>query len=815
MSFHKTAVTFLVLALVAVTSGCWIPLPEETAIVVEVFDAQGGPVDGVSFLLDSAGTIVTGTQLNEGQIFESLTVEGIHTLQLETSSLIDPQGGMGWIPLASQISGELVPLSFGNRPYAGASDVLLVPVNKGEITVVSIYLDDALESPADNQWLTDGSNSSAFRPDNNTDEFQDSPQPMFWWRQDPSLGTTVITTFQLWEDDDTDTRYPLGIVDHVQYGSAMDPSNVSYQAPDWQVPLAGIQRAEASPTANQVFVWSSQANETPVKYDLYYAPTSHWNGSDLESNPVLRDLSGGVTNGSAIRFSVGNGTSNGGLILKNGVPYTYALAARDGSSNLDTVSAGTPRGERIATPREENNLLGDVTGFAITDTTAGGSLSLEFNCQFDDSLRIYVAPGTEFGARPFDPRFIRDEILCTGTPTQYDLYYLLNGITYSVGVEPFDSAGNIGTASSVIAGRPVSNPADSGSPGFLGTPLVVDTAGLGPGEVRLTVAAVADSAAQSPVIRRVYWAPASWTSTEEAMPFFELPAASTYATVLTNIPSGVPYNYVVRAIDSYGNSAIGDTQATLVESDTVGPTWISDDQTFYSTFSYSAGSTVWPLGASWSYDGFALGRDPGQGAGEYVWRVLQENPDRGITRASKLGAFYTYSGYYYASTESSSLDMSQSGSGRPGGGPSPTVAHQNVFSFIESGVLTADVMGTPFDSGDSSGYRQRSAATFSGSLAAGDSAANQLRILYNTDEDGVAVVSQETGGGYLGILRVLAVNKQLPLPTAEPHLQGKEFQLSYFTDAPDDLVTFPIPLFGGGVYFSGTLDEPDYMDPLW
>jgi hypothetical protein len=648
MSLHKTAATFLVLALAAFTSGCWIPLPEETAIVVEVFDARGGPVNGVSFRLDASDTVTTGTQISEGQVFTSLSVAGNHTLQLETDSLVDPQGGLGWIPLASQFSDELVPLSFGNRPYAGASDVLLVPVNKGEITVVSIYLDDALESPADNQWLTDGANASGFRVDNNTDEFQDNPKPTFWWRQDPSLGATVITTFQFWEDDDADTRYPLGIVDHVQYESAMNPLDVNYQAPDWQVPLAGIQRAESASTANQVVVWSSQATETPVKYDLYYAPTSYWNGSDLESNLVLRDLSGRVTDGSAIRFSVGIGTSNGGLVLKNGVPYTYALAARDGWSNLDTVAPGTPRGERMATPGEGNNLLEDVSGFAITDTTAGGSLSFEFNCAFGDSLRIYAAPGTEFGARPFDPRFIKDEISCVGTPTQYDLDYLLNGVNYSVGVEPFDSAGNIGTASSVINGRPVPNPADSGFPGFLGTPLVIDNAGLGPGEVRLTVAAVADSADQSPVIRRVYWAPASWTSAEEAMERVDLSATPQTSIVLTDIPSGVPYNYVVRAIDAYGNSAISGSQVTLVESDTVGPTWASDDQAFYSTFNYAAGSTVWPLGVSWNYDGFALGRDPAQGNGEYIWRIIQENPDRGITRASKLGAFYTYSGYYYA-----------------------------------------------------------------------------------------------------------------------------------------------------------------------
>ncbi|MDT8396437.1 MAG: hypothetical protein RRA32_08350, partial [bacterium] len=83
------------------------------------------------------------------------------------------------------------------------------------------------------------------------------------------------------------------------------------------------------------------------------------------------------------------------------------------------------------------------------------------------------------------------------------------------------------------------------------------------------------------------------------------------------------------------------------------------------------------------------------------------------------------------------------------------------------------------------------------------------------DEDGVAVVSGEQGGGgFLGIIKVQAVNKQRPLPTAEPHLQGKELQLSYF-ETDNDLATWPIPLFGGGIYYFGTLDEPDYQDPLW
>ncbi|MDT8395831.1 MAG: hypothetical protein RRA32_05190, partial [bacterium] len=425
MSSHKPAIMALLLTLAATTAGCCIPLPEETAIVVEVFDARGGPVNGVSFILDGSDTVITGTQFSYGQVFKSLSVAGPHDLQMEMDSLTDPQGGTGWVPLASQLSGELVPRPFGKRPFAGGSDILDVPVNKGEITVVSIYLDDLLKSPADNQWLTDGSNPSGFRAGNDTDEFRDSPEPVFWWRQDPSMGVTVDFTVQLWEDDDTDTRYPLGIADHVQYGAAMNPANAAYQAPDWQVPLAGIQRAESASTVNQVVLWASQAFDgagTPATaYDLYYAPASHWNGSDLESNPVLRDLSYSI-DGSAARFQVGIGTLNDGLVLKNGVPYTFALAARDEASNLDTVTAGTPRGERMAAPREEGNTLGSVSGLVVTDNPDGGTLTVAFNCAPSDSLRIYAAPSGAFNTRPFDPRFVREEISCPGS-SPHDIEY--------------------------------------------------------------------------------------------------------------------------------------------------------------------------------------------------------------------------------------------------------------------------------------------------------------------------------------------------------------------------------------------------------
>ena len=440
----------------AVISGCWIPLPEETAIVVEVLDGQGNPVDGVSLLLDGTDTIVTGSQNNEGQVFVSLNQEGDHTIQLDTATLIDPQGGIAWMPLAYQISGDVSALAFTNKPFVGSNDVLIIPVNDDEITVATFYLDDILKSPRDNQWLTDGLDPGNPYRTANTDEFLANPRPVFWWRQDPSLGETVNFTFQLWEDDDGDTRYPLGVMNEADY------------------------------------------------------------------------------------------------------------------------------------------------------------------------------------------------------------------------------------------------------------------------------------------------------------------------------------------------SAFSKT-----------PAWEEANQAMFSTVVYSSGSTVWPLGWTYAYAGSPLGTAPPEG--EYVWRVIQENPVRGVIVETKLSAFYTYSGYYYASTESGSLNMSS---------PSTNADHRDAFNFVEAAILSADVMGTLFDSTDSAGYRQRTAAQYSSSLGAGSGTTNQLSIHYITDEDGQAVVSPEVGGGYLGILRIVTTNKQRPLPTPEPHLQGKEFLMSYFTD-DDQFVTFPVPLFGGNIFYLGTLDDPDYQDPLW
>jgi hypothetical protein len=186
----------------------------------------------------------------------------------------------------------------------------------------------------------------------------------------------------------------------------------------------------------------------------------------------------------------------------------------------------------------------------------------------------------------------------------------------------------------------------------------------------------------------------------------------------------------------------------------------------------------------------------------------QSNSGTGVSRKTKLGAFYIWSGYYYASTESALPVMADS---------SENVRHRDVFSFIESGIASADVMGDPFDSSHPGGYRQRTTALFTGALASASTTINNLAIFYNTDEDGQALVFPATIGnisGYAGNLRIRAVNKQPPSPKLKPYLQNKEFRMSYFTGT-DALVTDPEPSYGGSIYYLGTLEEPDFEDPRW
>jgi hypothetical protein len=451
----------LLIASLVVISGCWIPLAEETAMVVEVFDAQGGPVDGVNLLLDSSDTIVTGSQRDAGQVFVSLSQEGDHTIQLDTATLIDPQGGVGWMPLAYQVSGDISALAFTNKPFVGSSDVLVVPVNKGEITVVTFYLDDILKSPMDNQWLTDGLDTSNDYRTTDTNEFTNSPTPTFWWKQDPSLGETVNFTFQLWRDDDGDTRYPLGVINDSNY-------NAFSKTPDWE-----------------------------------------------ESNQAM-----------------------------------------------------------------------------------------------------------------------------------------------------FDSV------------------------------------------------------------------------------------------------------------------------------------------------AYSSGSTVWPLGWTYAYAGSPLGTTPPEG--EYVWRVIQENPVRGVSTATKLSAFYTYSGYYYASTESGGLDMS-------GTGPSANAKHRDIFSMID-GATPAGVMETPFDTASTNRYRQRTAAQYSDSLAAGFGTANQISVFYPTDAEGkVSVSSLLLNDNIVAFLDVLLQNKESLISPSPPHMQGKTVRLAYESHSGDQIVPYSDVdrFWSEDIFYLGQLIDEDYQDPLW
>lgn len=209
------------------------------------------------------------------------------------------------------------------------------------------------------------------------------------------------------------------------------------------------------------------------------------------------------------------------------------------------------------------------------------------------------------------------------------------------------------------------------------------------------------------------------------------------------------------------------------------------------------------MGWTYDYNGFALKQDPAVNQGEYVWRVKQDDAVAS-TIDSKLGAFYAYSGYYYASTESGSLQMSN---------PSSTVNHRRIFSFMGSDLPSATVMESPINSSSSTAFKQRPASAFASSLAditASDpDTVNQMIISYQTNEDGETVVSS-AATGFVGILKVLAMNRTDTLATVPSYLRFKEFQTWYWT-TPDDLT--PNNSFSYGAIFSGNLDDFDYRDP--
>jgi hypothetical protein len=776
-------------------TGCWIPLPDETAIVVRVLDEEGLPVDDASIIVDSSTTLITGSQGNPGQSFLSLSDAGLHSLQLETASLVDPQGGQASVPLASQISAELTPIWFADRPFAGGSNVMVVPVEKGNITVVTIFVGEMLRTPFDNQWLTDGSNPSPYRSDNGNDEYQDIPVPVFTWREDPALGNTVDFTFQLWVDGDVDTRYPLGITDANDYAAAMT-TGITGVPPDWQIPNLGLQRADEVGT-NRVKFWSSPVTGGNA-LDLYYAPSSLWTvtETDYEKFPVLRDVVIDGSDGGAVVFSIGAGTSNP-VILKNDVQYKFALKARNANSDLDTTG---PTEVRVAVPPGSANILTAPGSLAIIDTGAGGTLQVSFDCAVGDSIRIYAAPVNDFAAKPYSINFIRDEVNCSSSTTIYSLDWLVNYTAYTIGVESYDSSGNVGGQAATVFETPTNSAAaDTQIPLWNNIGSVTAGTGAAPGEVKVVFDTATDA---STFVRRVSWAPSSLTSEPEAMNFVDIASPAITSYVVSDLPNDIPHSFSVRALDQYGNATPSVSFGFALSGGGSHPAWDSDTTALFTQSLFSDGATIVPVGWSYQWNGFDLARtNPG---GEYVWRVKQND---GLTEnQSKLGVFYTYSGYFYASTEASGLQM-----GAPG-----SIDQRQLFAYIESSIstLSTDVMGTPLDSSQSGRYQQKSADLYFSSLAAGSGTLNQLVIRYNTDADGQAVVTPVNPqlSDFVAFLRIQAIKKQTVPFGWSPHplLQTKEIYTAY-QKSGDELVPYPGALLAD-VFFFTDLATPDYLD---
>jgi len=804
---------FLLVLLLLILNGCWIPLPTETAIVVQVLsgaDPAGAPVNDVDVIIDGE-TLVTGAGGTEGQVFKSLGISGDHLLSIDTASLTDPQGGRRYVLTGSHTSGDVAPdgtmVAYASRQFALADTTMTVQVEEGLITVVTIYVDELQRSPVDNQWLTDGSNPSSPYRSADASEFASTILPTFWWRQEPSLSGTVTFTFQLWEDDDGDTRYPLGIADTTNYSSAMNTSSSSYIQPDWQVPLAGLQRAEVALTAGQINLWWGTAQDSIAfsTYDVYYAPTTLWS-SDWEENPVLRGVVTGTDDGFAKTGSLGPGTSNSSVLFRNGTEYTFGLRAQDTSANLDSLSATSTR---TAIPAGSSLSWSSTSLTAVADSVTGGKVDLTY----DDSVtgattyRIYAAPATDFASHAFHDRFLRAQL---APAVSASITGLVNGVNYTFGVIPIDSSGNSASGISAAATPSSASAADTTSPVWTSSGAFTATTNANPGDVEITFQDIASDAAT--VSYRIYSAPVSLTVSDmEAMYFTDIAAfgATPQTTTLTGFVNGVNYRFGIRAFDPSGNTVDGASNPTLTldstTGDTTGPTWSTNTQALFSSLNWSSGSTVYPVGWTYDYNGFALGQDPAADQGEYAWRVLQN------TVESKLGAFYAYSGYYYSSTDTSSHQMS---------GVSSNVDHRSIFSFMESSLPSTTVMGSPIDSNLTAAFKQRPAAAFASSLeditAINPHTLNQMVIEYQTDEDGVAIVRDLTSGGnFLGDLKVLAMNRTSSLSSVPPYLQYKEFFLNYLdTGSPssDDITDF-FPSTQYPVFFSGDLADFDYRDP--
>ena len=800
--------------LLLVLNGCWIPLPEETAIVVQVLsgaDPAGTLVNDVTVVIDGQ-TLVTGSAGTDGQVFKSLGISGDHLLSVDADSLDDPQGGRRYVLAGSHVSGEAqdgTMVAYAERRFALADTTMPVPVKEGFITVVTIYVDELLASPADNQWLTDGVGSSPYRSASSA-EFAATIMPTFWWREEPSLGGTVSFTFQLWEDDDGDTRYPLGVADTTNYSAAMSASSSSYVQPDWQVPLAGLQRAEAASTTGQIDLWWGAANDfSAFSYDVYYAPTSLWVSGNWENNYVVRGVVTGTDDGSAKMASLGPGSSNPAALFKNGIEYTFGLRARDSSANLDSVSATT---ERTAIPAGSSLSWSSTPLTAVADSTSGGKVTLSFAGSAPavtgtTTYRVFAAPLSDFS---FHERVIRSQ---TTTPGTVVLTGLMNGLPYKFGVEPVDSAGNFAQGLSATATPSAASAADTTAPTWAGTGSFTAYTNSNVGEIDITFTDKASDA--STVNYRIYYAPSSLSVSDmEAMSFTDIAdfASTPFTKTLTGFVNDVNYRFGIRAYDAHGNrtpTPVATQSLTLDSStsDIIGPTWSTNTQALFSSLNWSSGSTVYPVGWTLGYNGFALRQDPASGKGEYVWRVLQD--DGTTSFGSKLGAFYAYSGYYYSSTDSNSLQMTA---------PSSNVNQQRVFSFMEASLPSTTVMGSPVDSNQTAAFKQRPASAFASSLAASAAidpdTVNQMIIKYQTNGDGEAVAQAADPSGFIGILNVLAMNRTTNLSGIPPYLQYKEFQEWYWSNAPDDLVDLAVSgNFTYPVFFSGDLATADYQDP--
>ena len=786
-------------------TACWIPLPKETAIVVQVMegaDPKGIPVDGVQIRVDGT-TLVTGVR-NTGQVFKSLSVGGVHTVQVDPASLLDPQGGRGWVIRGSHISGESAEgtyQAYADRGFAVGDTTMAVPVADGFITVVTVYRDVLQVSPVDNQWLTDGRDTSSPYRAGDTDEFASTILPTFRWRQEPSLTGTVGFIFQLWQDTDGDTRFPLGIRDASGYTNTLPGIK-----PDWEVPLAGLQGARAAGTGRTI-LWSSRTDGYPADaYDLYYAPTASWNNVDWGKNLVVRGIQWAPAGG-ALFFTVGPGAPypNDTLLLKNGTGYTFGLRARDASANLDTLSATSTRN---VTPVSGGTSLGSASISSTIATDVGGELSFVLDNSLNSGTilhHVYAAPSA---AETYDPRYIRKDVSYTGSPVPVTLTGLVNGTNYYIGVEPFAANGDVGIAGTPISAVPAVPVGSTSGPSWIVTNFTIS-----PGTPGTVLASWGTAAASSTITYRLYHAPGSVAASDAGAY-----ASGTYAFIDTtgtsatvgDMVNDVSYGFAVVAIDSAGNgSSLLTTTVTLPGSG--GPVWDTGSPSIFFSVRWSSGSTVYPLGWTYRYDGFPLGQDPAATPpeGEYVWRVIQDNGEPAAHIDGKLGAFYTYNGYYYSSTASGALQMT---------GPSSNVNHHRVFSFMEAGIpplnLASDIMGSPLDSSatPNNSYQQRPASDFAGLLESGTDPdqVNQMVIRYQTNRYGEAVFSKNIGGDFLGILKISTMNRATNLASKPPYLQYKDF-LETYNHTNGDLVDFPSAIYP--LVFSGDLADPDYQNP--